>query len=353
MLLLLLILACGCATPALDRPVELKTEHVPSYDSLHKRLESLRQKYKVPGMAAAVAQDGHIIWSSGFGHANIEKNTPVITNTVFHLASLTKPFAATVIIQLVQEGKLSLDLPLSEFVDKVPASNGPVLVKHILSHTSEEIPGTSYKYNGARFRYLDDVIEKITGKPAARAIYERILLPLNLTNTAPNPQDLESCVLAGRDPAVFQARLAQGYHSNGKRPIPYPARFTSAAGLVSTVGDLVRFSAALDENELLQPASREQMFTPFTSNDGKSLPYGYGWFIYEGSVDQSGSDKYIWHYGWWEGNSSLIIKIPARKQTFVLLANSDQLSRPFNLGGDANLFKSAFAQAFIEKINGR
>lgn len=299
-------------------------------------------------MAAAVAQDGQVLWSAGFGQADLDKKIAATPETVFHLASLTKPFAATVLMQLVEEGKLSLEMPFSEFVEQIPNSNGTILLRHVLTHTSEGVPGSNFNYNGARFRYFDQVIEKVTGKTAAQVISERILQPLNLTNTAPNPRDEVNCRLAQRDPATFQARLAQGYHSNGKRPIAYPPRFTSSAGLVSTVDDLVKFSAALDDDRLLSSAAREKMFSPAVSTEGQPLPYALGWFVFE-----KDTVKYVWHYGWWEGNSSLLIKIPARKQTFVLLANSDQLSRPFNLGRDSNLFKSAFAEAFIEEINGR
>jgi CubicO group peptidase (beta-lactamase class C family) len=299
-------------------------------------------------MAAAVAQDGKIVWQGAFGFAHEEKKLPVTTDTIFHLASLTKPFASVVLMQLVQEGKLSLEMPLKEFVPSIPDSNGVVLVKHVLTHTSEGILGTSFKYNGARFKYLDAVILKITGKPAARAIYERVLGPLGLTNTAPNPADEVDCRLAERDPGAIKSRLAQGYDSTGKRPIDYPPRFTSSAGMVSTVGDLVKFSDALDKDALLKAETKESMFTAAMSTEGKPLPYAKGWFVYE----KEGT-KYIWHHGWWDGNSSLIIKIPSRNQTFVLLANSDMLSRPYNLGVDSNLFNSKFAEAFVEEINGR
>jgi CubicO group peptidase (beta-lactamase class C family) len=99
---------------------------------------------------------------------------------------------------------------------------------------------------------------------------------------------------------------------------------------------------ALDRDALLKPATKALAFTPTRDTQGRDLPYGLGWFttLYKG-------ERVIWHYGYWTANSSLIIKVPSRGLSFVLLANTDGLSSPFPLGS-GQLERSDFARAFLD-----
>ena len=123
--------------------------------------------------------------------------------------------------------------------------------------------------------------------------------------------------------------------------IAYPSHFSSAAGLVSTPRDVGRYSAALDAGQLLTVATRELAWTPATGTNGQDLPHGLGWF-----VSYVGGEKLVWHYGLWVGNSSLIVKVPSRRLTFVVLTNSDGLSAPFALGS-GDLMSSPMARLFV------
>lgn len=96
---------------------------------------------------------------------------------------------------------------------------------------------------------------------------------------------------------------------------------------------------------MLRPDTVRLAFAPAVASSGKPLPYGLGWF-----VQQHRGVQLIWHYGWWVGDSSLIIKIPERKLTFILLANSDGLSRKFDLGQDNDVRRSPFARALLESV---
>jgi len=113
------------------------------------RLENLRKGANIPGMAAGIVRDGQVIWTKDFGYADIQKNIPVTNSTIFHLASLTKTFASTVIIQLVKENKIDLNAPVANYGINL-SENGTVRVIHLLTHTSEGVPGNQYKYNGDR-----------------------------------------------------------------------------------------------------------------------------------------------------------------------------------------------------------
>ena len=321
------------------------SDHVkPDLASLERGLERLRLRWNVPGMAAGVAFSNQIVWTKGFGHSDLATKQPVTPETVFHLASLTKPFAAVVLLQLFERGELDLDEPVSQFGIELTA-DGVVHVRHLLTHTSQGRPGEAYRYSGARFAKLDKVIEGKTQKSFAQLVAERVLDPLGLTNTSPNPYSPVACAAAGRDAAVFLERSARGYAFDGKTPVEYAKHFVTAAGLVSTVGDMLRFSMALDEDKLLRPETKALAFTPAKTSSGKSLPYGLGWFV----LQEDGA-KIVWHYGWDRANSTLIIKVPDRNVSFVLLGNSEALSRKFDLGSDANVRRSPFAKEFLKSI---
>src|SRR6185503_14476456 len=113
-------------------------------------LESLRQELKIPAYSAAIVKDQKVIWAKGFGYADVENKIPATEHTSYHLASLTKTFASTILMQLVQEGKINLDDPVSKYGIALE-SNGVIRVRHLFSHTSEGNPGERYSYNGNRF----------------------------------------------------------------------------------------------------------------------------------------------------------------------------------------------------------
>jgi CubicO group peptidase (beta-lactamase class C family) len=141
------------------------------------------------------------------------------------------------------------------------------------------------------------------------------------------------------------ARIAKPYVVRNNRPAlsDYPPKgINAAAGLVSTVRDLARYDAAIDAQVLMSPATQLVAWTPFRLVSGRDAPYALGWF-----VQSTVAGRTVWHYGLWPTFSSLILKLPDRGVTLILLANSDGLSSRFPLAaGDVTV--SPFARAFIE-----
>ena len=307
------------------------------------QLDHLRAQLAIPGMSAIVMAHDTVVWEGLFGITDIPSQRPVTPVTKFHLASLTKTFASTIVLQLVEQGRLNLDDPISNYGLTLPGP-GIIRVRHLLSHTSEGVPGDAFRYNGDRFALLDQVIQRATGESFATRVMERIVTPLALDHTAPNPLNATAFAASGRDATTYIAEMATGYGIDSRmRPVPvaYPASFSSAAGLVSTARDVARYSTALDAGQFLTAATRTLAYTPSRGAGNRILPYGLGWFISTVS-----GHTLVWHYGYWTGNSSLIIKEPSRGLTFVALTNSDQLSARFNLGA-GDLMSSSIAQTFV------
>jgi len=324
-----------------DQILSTPAASIPEFEQ---RLEDLRATSHIPAITAVISNGQQIVWVKAYGLSDLVAQRPAADTTVYHLASLTKPFAATVLLQLVQEGKVSLDDPVSMYGINLTSPAGTVIrVRHLLSHTSEGVPGTTYLYNGDRFGLLDAVIAQGAGKPLDAALQERILTPLGLLRTAPNPQST-SFAVSGLDKATFEGNMARGYtySSNKYNLTAYPTYFGAAAGLTASALDVASFSMAMDRDALLQPATKALAYTPVVSPSGQIFPYGLGWF----STDYKGV-RIIWHYGLWVANSSLIIKVPERGLTFVVLANTDALSATYPLG-QGKLETSPWARLFLD-----
>lgn len=343
--LLSCLMACDGSPTASQNVQTIEVVPTPGLEGFPADLDALRVQLRIPGMAAAIVEDGQIIWATGFGQAIVESGIEATSSTPFHLASLTKPFAATILMQLVEEGSVDLDDPVSDYGVTI-TSSGVISVRHLLTHTSEGIPGSGYSYNGSRFGNLGQVIQSASGRSFGDLLVERILEPLGLQKTAPNPRQPEAFSLTGLDRDQFLLEMAAGYEVNGSvvRPREHPSYFGAAAGLVASAEDMAAFSMAIDEGQFLSSETWDQVFTPAASNSGEALPYGLGWFIqeYQGV-------KLQWHYGYWTTNSSLIVRAPELGLTFVVLANTQTLSSPYGLGADNNVMRSAVARLFVEE----
>jgi CubicO group peptidase (beta-lactamase class C family) len=331
-LLLALAVSAGCQSPTQLKPAT-------SLADFSGRLESLRAAGHIQAVSVVISKDQSISWSASFGGTDGVGGN-VSDTTVFHLASLTKPVASTVILQLVDEGKVSLDDPVSRYGVALP---GTVLVRHLLSHTSEGVAGTRYVYNGDRFALLDAVVAQAAGKPFAEAVQERIIAPLGLKHFAPTPQSA-SFAASGLDRTAYLANVAPGYTWNGERYLPtaYQTGFSTAAGLTASARDYAALSMAMDRDAFLTPATKALAWTPVVSPSGETFPYGLGWF----ATDYKGI-RVIWHYGYWTASSTLVIKVPSQGLTFVLLANTDGLSAPYPLAS-GKLEASPWAREFLE-----
>ena len=345
---LVIMLLSGCAEPVTMPAEQVKDTDI--WGEFEAELESLRHEMKIPGMSAAVVKDGELVWVRGFGYSDVENGIPATPETPYHLASVTKTFAAVIVMQLVQEGKLSLDDPVSRYGVNLPEGD-KVLVQHLMSHTSEGTPGQRYQYNGNRYGQLSQVVLVATGRSLQELVYERILQPLGMENTAPSPPAACAGLIFVPTCERVYAALTHLYFLDADfNPVPgfNQDYFNAGAGLMSTVVDLAKFDAALDANTLVTAATKELMWMPTVSNSGQKLPYGLGWF----TQDYHGT-RLIWHTGFSPpSTSALFLKLPDEGLTFIVLANTDMISRNFQAGhGDASdVLSSLVALAFYKQF---
>ena len=233
-----------------EQPSE--TERIARLETL---LESLRQELKIPAYSAAIVKDQKVIWAKGFGYADVENKIPATEHTAYHLASLTKTFASTILMQLVQEGKIKLDDPVSKYGITLE-SDGVIKVRHLFSHTSEGNPGEQYRYNGNRFAELDKVVERAAGKSFAELLITNILDPLGMNETAPNvprfvntksPNAAGQAAEAEVKAAVMD--IVAGYNSGNvdqiaARLAPQQTRFYSEGGFLTGFIDATELRGA-------------------------------------------------------------------------------------------------------------
>jgi CubicO group peptidase (beta-lactamase class C family) len=309
-------------------------------------LMSLYHQYQEFNGTVLVAENGSVIYKKGFGLANMEWNIPNEPDTKFRLGSITKQFTATLILQLVEQGKLKLDGKVTDYLPDYRKDTGArMTLHHLLSHTSglpnytaqpgffqnvsrnpfkvddfvkqyasgdlEFEPGAKFNYSNSGYFLLGDIIEKITGKPYEQVLKEQILDPVGMKNTG---YDHYGTILSKR--AAGYVKTQNGYENAAylDMTIPY-----AAGSLYSTVEDLFLWDQALYGEKILSAASKELMFKPNLEG------YGYGFGIRKASL---GPNKLavpvIEHNGGINGFNTTIVRLVGDKRLIVLLDNTSQ-----------------------------
>jgi D-alanyl-D-alanine carboxypeptidase len=298
--------------------------------------------HQIPGLALKVVWHGKEIKTAAYGFANLEWDVPATPETVFEIGSVTKQFTAACILLLAEQGKLSLDDKISKYLQNTPASWTNITIRHLLTHTSGVknytgldgfelsrhltqaqfiaqigelplvfAPGEKFSYCNTGYNLLGYIIENVSGKKYWEFLSENILGPLKMSATT------------NREPSRILKLRAAGYEqdkTNGlvNRDVDYTGLF-SAGEIVSTVGDLMKWDAALDTEKILKNSSKKLMWTPGKLNSGKSISYGFGWFA--GTLN---GHKNIGHPGATSGFSAANERFPDDGLEIVLLCNSGE-----------------------------
>jgi CubicO group peptidase (beta-lactamase class C family) len=317
------------------------------FDSIRSSIRAKMQERKVPSIAVAIAQGDKILWEEGFGWADREKRIPADENTMYSLASISKPLTATALMTLVSAGKVDLDKPIDDYlgVVKVQARVGKAedaTVRRVANHTSglpeyfqffyeneslrvppmdETIlrfgnlvtaPGERFQYSNLGYGLLDDVIARVSGKSYADYIRQEVFLKLGMTRSA-----------VGADRALH-AFKATRYDGEDITPIaPYVTDHPGASEIYSSAHDMALFGMfSLKEHLPTQaPILSDELIDAMQNPSAYSQPgvgYGIGW-----EVNTTYGPTIVSHSGGMPGVATWLRLVPAQKLVIVVLCNED------------------------------
>ena len=317
--------------------------------------QSMRDQ-KIPGFAIGVVKDGRLVYSRGFGVMKVgDPNRPVSAETLFHMASITKPFVATALMQLVERQKVNLDDPVTKYLPyfrlKDPRYKD-ITVRQMVTHTSgmpdvtnyywdkpeyddgaleryvrslddkllRWAPGKEFRYSNMAFEVLGDLVAKVSGKSFEDYVEENILKPVGMKS---------STLLYKK---ADQANLADGYTLTKGTLVPvahypYNRAHTPSSNLHSNVEDMARWvrvnlnRGELDGCRILKNSTYDALWKPAAPLPGRNWHVGISWFLAE-----SNGEEIVMHNGGDDGFATHLAFAPRLKAGVVMMANCDHIS---------------------------
>src|SRR5258708_5520645 len=324
--------------------VQCQTRDSPHPDSLDEYIKREMAARKVPGLAFAVLENSRVIREGAYGLANVETGAPVGINSVFELASVTKPITAVAVTMLVEQKKVALDDPVDRYLAEVPVAWHEITVRELLSHTSglreyglvkcdgselldistkqqfEDLvkspllvePGAGTQYSDSGYFLLGMIIESVSGQSYKDFLQQRIFGPLGMEHTSVLDQ---SAIIPNR---VSPYTLRKGQLKNARRA--WQHELPSWYGIWSTVEDMVKLDNAVSSGALVKLDTLAHMWDPAALKNSEKASidgslYGLGWFILSAS-----GRRIVGHPGW---TGTLYLKYPDDHISIILLTNLD------------------------------
>lgn len=320
---------------------------------IQEKADSLLQQHialqEMVGVSAGIYYQGETIWKGGAGYRDLENQLPATGEMRHRIASITKPMTAVAIMQLVEQGKIELDVPIQTYLKDYPRKpEGDITVRHLLGHVSgtpfygskkegfptmhfntldeaidlfkdrplKNKPGTAYVYSTYGYTILGSIIEKVTGQHYADYMKEKVWSVAGMPNTHleifgesyPNQSRLYKKNKKGKFVSDKQTDLS----------LKYPG-----GGLLSTVQDLLNFGKAVLDNELVTRESLEQMGQP-ADVEWKGTPYGLGWYLVKDEV----YGRILRHGGRQSGTNTYLSVFLDHDLVVAVLANTYDASGP-------------------------
>jgi CubicO group peptidase (beta-lactamase class C family) len=329
------VILCCALSPGCERPA---SNSAPAAGDLQTRLNSYLneqiQLRKIPGLSVAVVHDGRAIYLGAAGVRKLGEGEKVTPRHVFHLASISKTFAATAVMQLVEQGKLNLDDPLTKALPYFRLADSRykgITIRQMLNHTAGLPPGDTYEWDrpqfdeGAAERYvrslasqqllwapgdgwqysdlgpdiMADVVAKVSGLSFEAFVKANVFEPLGMASSSFIPSEIDAA-LRTTGHVDNPARVSNLY--------PYNRRHAPSSTLTSSVSDMTRWMLAnlnrgeLDGRRILRSSSYDALWTPTRQIPREKRQIGLSWFIREHSghrlVEHGGGDigfrSYIW-----------------------------------------------------------
>ncbi len=304
-------------------------------------IDSVMRARNIPGLSIAVSMDGNVVWSEGFGYANLEQQTSVTSTTKFRIGSVSKSLTSVALGQLYEQGKLDFDSPVQSYVPSFPEKEkGEVTVRLLAGHlagirhydgremlnsrrygtvsdgldifkndTLLTSPGTKYSYSSYGWNLLSAVVEGASGERFLAYMSDHVFGPLGMRHTVAGHTD---SIIVGR--TGFYVRSGEGSLINA--PYVDNSYKWAGGGFLSTPEDLLTFANALLLRDFLKPETVQMMWTSQKNSAGEDIGYGIGWFMGE-----RGDVPAVWHGGGSVGGNSLLLIIPSAKLVLALTTN--------------------------------
>ena len=258
---------------------------------------------RIPGVQVAVAVNGKLVWSEGFGYADAERKQPVTRETQFRIGSVSKPLTAAAVALLYEQGKLDLDAPVQRYVPSFPDKGHPITTRQLAGHLAgirhykdREFflnrrfatvrdgltifqndsllfpPGTRFSYSSYSWNLVSAVVEGASGDDFLRYMSAHVFRPLGLSHTAPDRSD---SLMPGRTQpydrdSAGSYRIAPAVDNSYK---------WAGGGFLSTAEDLVNFGSALLQPGFLKAETLDLLFTSQRTSAGEQTGYGIGFFL--------------------------------------------------------------------------
>lgn len=304
-----------------------------------------------PGCAVAVVRDGRIIYSRGYGMANLDLDIAIRPSTVFNVASMSKQFTAASLVLLAQAGKLTLDDDVRTYVPELPRYEQTITIRHLLQHTSglrdfidlmaiggrpldsvytleqtidliarqqglNFAPGSQYLYSNSGYILLLAIVERVTGETFGRFVEQRIFAPLGMTHS----RVYDDRAMIVKDRATGYFTRADGRLGGRMSAWQIPGD----GGVLTTVEDLFLWDQAFyqpDASGTINADLIAQLTTAGTLRDGSPMEYGLGL-----RVESYRGLRLISHSGGIGGFGTQMLRFPERRFSAICLCNT----------GDAN-----------------
>jgi CubicO group peptidase (beta-lactamase class C family) len=342
-IILSLAVAAGLLVAGPLRGVEGADELL--FDRVRAYMDALRAQAGIPGIAATIVGRTDVLWEYAAGMQDVERAVPMRPDTPIQIDGLTQTVTATMLLRCVEEGRFSIDDPLSLFMPDAPEPDATI--RQLLSHTSGPPEGLVFTYRPDRLAPLLWP-EAVCATQRYRYELGGLLDRLAMSDSVPGPDAVQTS-RNNAERAQYTttlSRLSRAYSVDKRSrptPITHPVTaLTTYAGLISSVRDLAKFDLALRKGVLVRDDTLAGAWRTSTGLNRLALPHGLGWF-----VQSYNGEPVVWQFGVTENaSSSLMITLPARGTTFIVVANSDGLAKPYPLAlGDVTV--SPFARVFL------
>ena len=295
----------------------------------------------IAGLSLTVAVEGKIVYSEGFGFADLEERVPAWPTTKFRIGSISKPLTAVGLMELVEAGKVDLDAPVQKYVPSFPDKGTLITVRMVAGHLAGirhyngdefliqkhydsvleglqifendplvSAPGTEFHYSSYGFNLLSAVIESASGEKFLDYMQKHVFNAVGLAHTTP---DQNARIVEER--SRFYEKGKDGTLENA--PYVDNSYKWAGGGFLSTSEDLVRFGTAMLHPGILKETTLKEMFTPQQTKSGKPTEYGIGWFVHK---SKSGMLIYE-HAGGSVGGTSQLILYPETHVVVALVTN--------------------------------